>query len=273
MPLPAAGSVLGVDVGFSPTAKTGAACRLDWTSTGWSWTVERFAFERKARRDTIERVVAQRTVLTAALDGPLHPTLEIVAKYRAAERLLTSGFQPRIGKPGQSSSPVGMMLNAAASDIARLLLELGCCSNSVHEAAIHDRSLVEAFPTAFIGVLLPEAERDPKVNDALSDRFYVEACLGGRFEKLLETILPGRGGPDLRSLTHHDDRAGLVCALTALSVAARDYVAVGDEDGYIILPPATLVQEWAHRTLQANAARTGHGRVVVETTSTQSVPS
>jgi len=56
------------------------------------------------------------------------------------------------------------------------------------------------------------------------------------------------------AVTNHDDRAALVCALTALCVAARDYTAVGDEDGWIILPPSSFVQGWAMHALRANAA-------------------
>ena len=42
--------------------------------------------------------------------------------------------------------------------------------------------------------------------------------------------------------------------MTALCIAARDFVAVGDDDGWIILPPARFVQPWALDALRANAA-------------------
>jgi predicted RNase H-like nuclease len=54
-------------------------------------------------------------------------------------------------------------------------------------------------------------------------------------------------------LTNHDDRAALICALTALSVAADDFTAVGDADGWIVLPPRPFVRSWARADLEANA--------------------
>lgn len=261
--LPASGSVLGIDVGYSAQTKTGAACRLDWTTDEVRWTIERFAFERTQRRDVIARVINTRPLLAAALDGPLHPTLEIVAKYRAAERLLTSGFQPRIGKPGQASSLNGIMLNAAASDLARYLLELGACEPSRHKARIHERSIVEAFPTAFLGVMTPGAPRVASLSDALSDRFYVALCEVGLLQELLTTLLPGRRQEDFGHVRDHDDRASLVCAMTALAVAAQDYVAVGDSEGWIVLPPRRFIKAWASEQLSLNSA-SRDGRVIVE---------
>ena len=46
----------------------------------------------------------------------------------------------------------------------------------------------------------------------------------------------------------------LVCALTALCVAVDEYTAVGDEDGWIVLPPVSFVRDWAMEALKANAA-------------------
>jgi hypothetical protein len=70
----------------------------------------------------------------------------------------------------------------------------------------------------------------------------------------VQHCLPGRSLIRHPSeVTNHDDRAALVCALTALCVTVEDYTAVGDEDGWIILPPASLVQGWAVEALSLNA--------------------
>ena len=58
---------------------------------------------------------------------------------------------------------------------------------------------------------------------------------------------------DLTSVINHDDRAELICAFTALCVAAGDFVAVGDADGWIVLPPRCAIQGWAMRDLKTNA--------------------
>jgi len=62
-------------------------------------------------------------------------------------------------------------------------------------------------------------------------------------EDVLKSFLPGRKlKVDLSGISNHDHRAGVVCALTALAVLKRKYVAVGDaQDGDIILPPK---QHW-----------------------------
>jgi hypothetical protein len=49
--------------------------------------------------------------------------------------------------------------------------------------------------------------------------------------------------------------------MTALCVAAGDYSAVGDPDGWIILPPRDLIRSWALRDLEANAGEDGTGHL------------
>jgi hypothetical protein len=67
-------------------------------------------------------------------------------------------------------------------------------------------------------------------------------------------LLPGRVlACDVGQITNHDDRAAFVCALTALAVAFGDFSAVGDADGWIILPPWRFVQAWAQAELEENA--------------------
>ena len=56
------------------------------------------------------------------------------------------------------------------------------------------------------------------------------------------------------AVENHDERAAVVCALTALCVAAGEYTVVGDrQDGWILLPPRSLIQPWAWTLLQENA--------------------
>ncbi len=98
-----------------------------------------------------------------------------------------------------------------------------------------------------------------------SDRFYRHLVETGRLRALIDHLLPGRRPTrDLAEVVNHDDRAALVCALSALAVAAGDFVAVGDEDGWIILPPRTFIQppQWA--LLTANAAEQRQKSLYVE---------
>jgi hypothetical protein len=120
--------------------------------------------------------------------------------------------------------------------------------------AIHEKAIVEAFPSSFLGVMI----EDPKVLKARrgdrSDTFFQHLAQIAHFHGLIEHCLPGRSlALDANAVLNHDDRAGLVCALTALCVAAGDFTAVGDDNGWIILPPRAFIQRWALDALSANA--------------------
>jgi len=113
---------------------------------------------------------------------------------------------------------------------------------------------VEAFPSSFLGVMLADPNAIAARRGNRSDLFYEHLERTGEIERLIGYLLPGRHlARSLASVTHHDDRAGLICALTALAVAADDYTATGDDDGWVVLPPPALVQAWARADLSANA--------------------
>lgn len=253
--LPARGSVLGIDVGFSPTKKSSAVCRLDWDEGSVEWSIERFRAVEPERTRTIMKVAGTVPLSAAAFDGPLRRGLDVIGRYRTAERMLTRRLQPLIGKPGQSSAPVGKLLNAHANDCARTVLD-SCNLHEVrHSVGIHERAIAEAFPSSFLGMLIEQPEMLNARRGDRSDTFFQHLATAGTLNKLVTHFLPGRSLVSHPStVTNHDDRAALVCALTALCVAASDFVAVGDDDGWIILPPATFVQSWALSLLESNAA-------------------
>jgi hypothetical protein len=88
-----------------------------------------------------------------------------------------------------------------------------------------------------------------------SDLYFRHLVDNGQLTALLAHLLPGRAlGSNLAAVLNHDDRAGHVCALTALCVAAGDFIAVGDkQDGWIVLPPQRFVKRWAFDFLVINA--------------------
>lgn len=99
-----------------------------------------------------------------------------------------------------------------------------------------------------------------------SDTFYKHLVEQGVLAALIEHCLPDRQvGKDLSAVVNHDDRAALVCALSALCVAKGDFVAVGDEDGWIILPPRHFVQPAQWALLQLNADDEGSGSLHIGT--------
>lgn len=252
MPLPNIGAVLGVDVGYSPTKRSSAICRLDWSESDLSFTVDRFRAVEPDRTDVI-RALCDRDVQAAAFDGPLRRGLDDIGVYRMAEQVLTRGFHA-IGKPGQSSSRNGKCLNAAANICANIVIHSRRVSVATHTVPIHELAIVEAFPTTFLGVMIDHPQ-DAVGGRHRSDRYYKYLTANGRLTALLEYLIPGRVFQQpFVGFTNHDDRAAVVCALTALCVAANEYTAVGDDNGWIILPPSTFVEAWAWEVLNKNTA-------------------
>jgi hypothetical protein len=149
---------------------------------------------------------------------------------------------------------VGKQLNLAANQCALAVKALCHVAPASHAVQIDDLALVEAFPTAFLGVMIADPTSLSSERSNRSDVFFQHLAGAGRLASLLEDLLPGRtSAEDWRAVTNHDDRAALVCALTSLCVAAGGYVAVGDQDGWIVLPPVSAIQEWALRDLEANS--------------------
>jgi hypothetical protein len=93
-----------------------------------------------------------------------------------------------------------------------------------------------------------------------SDVFFQHLAAAGSFQALIEHCLPRRHlDGDVSTISNHDDRAAFVCALSALCVAASDFVAVGDNDGWIILPPRSFIRPAQWSLLQINALEEGEG--------------
>lgn len=248
--LPERGSVLGIDVGWSLTRPSSAICRLEWDRTGLRWFVRHFTGRPADRQEALAEVAGDHPLLAAALDGPLRGDLAIIDTFRVAERVLSQGaIAGRISQPGSSRSPVGRLLNHHTNDLARLLIARGGLAPARHRHRIHDLALAEAFPTSFLGLMHPNPQKGPR--QQRSDRYFIDLATDGTIERLLAHHLPGRTvEQNLVSLTNHDDRAALICAITALGVVADDYVAVGDDDGWIILPPLSFVAAWARPFLE-----------------------
>lgn len=261
------GIALGIDVGWSEHKKTTGVCFLDWSPTAVRLRCRRLPARPEQIRKEFDTLLKGQRVAAAAIDGPLRGTFDEIGRYRLAEQLLTLGFQSRIGKPGQASSGNGKKLNRAANAVASMLVELGVVGPASHGAKICQHAVVEAFPTSFLGVLLPDGCRPP--HGPRSDAYF-EYLLGpdspapprpttNHLLALLQRLFPARTlDASLGKITDHEERAAVVCAVTAACVAVRQYVAVGDPaDGYIILPPVVNggqagMQRWAWELLQKN---------------------
>ena len=255
------GSVLGIDVGWSEKKRSSAVCRLSWDDRQIQWEIDRFRATPSDRENTIRRVAGESELLAVAIDGPLRHGFDMIRRYRSAERLLSRGqLQKRIGKPGQSSSPNGKKLNVQANRTATFVKR--CCRvrEAKHGVRIDDRAIVEAFPTTFLGVMIefPAQLKRPR---SRSDRYFAHLAEHHCIGRFVQRLLGGRKCiHDPRDVKNHDDRAALVCALTALSVVAGEFTAVGDKvDGWIILPPqwAFAGPAWAAACATARAEALG----------------
>lgn len=245
--LPESGSVLGVDVGWSIKQRSSAVCRLDWDGSSLRWTIRRFTAEPTERLAILQAVAGSHRLLAVAIDGSLRGDLAIIDRYRACEKMLSQReLREAIGKLAHSNTPGGRSLNGAASDCARVLVEHAHIADARHDHAIHRLALAEAFPNSFLGLMLSDPAPFKGGRGKRSDRYFVALAEDGTLERLLAHHLPGRAlNQSLAAVTNHDDRAALVCAITALGVARNDCMAAGDSDGWIILPPRCFIAEWA----------------------------
>jgi hypothetical protein len=122
-------------------------------------------------------------------------------------------------------------------------------------------NIVEAFPNAYLGVCL-SAEvygrmaklRRGRKFDWLYDHWVGLRLFRGVIAELRVGSLEGLEA-ECAANGHHDQRAALVCLLTAAGVASGRYVAVGDPSGgYIFLPPWPRWAAWAREELDQKRA-------------------
>jgi hypothetical protein len=118
------------------------------------------------------------------------------------------------------------------------------------------KPIIEAFPNAFMGVLLP-AESFAGWSKALgktkSDWLFETAAELGVFRKLSSKLdlAWARIRKNFEDAKDHDERAALICLLTAMLAWSRDAVIVGDHDGgWFWLPPKSLWDPWASAALE-----------------------
>lgn len=249
---------MGIDIGWAVRKRTNAVCRFDWNSKTVRLEIAR---SNLSERPQVLQKISDRPLLVAAFDGPLRGDLRLIGHYRLAEKLLTGRLKDRIGKPGQSNSPNGKLLNSHANTCAEAILKFGVVCEAAHAHAIHNSAIVEAFPTSFLGVLIDRPELLKTKRKDRSDIFYSHLAHSGGLLKLLKRLLPGRNFViSFEAITHHDETAAVICGLTALCVAAGDYTVVGDkEDGWIVLPPCSVIRPWAQKMLSQNAQDCGGG--------------
>lgn len=242
--------LMGVDVGFSKKAQTtGIACldadKLTLARAGSSW---------ESRKATIPACFHPTVI---ALDGPLIPQdAEDVVRRSCEFRFIRAPFHNRC-KPGLSHWGMGLQLRHATADASAQFMDLLSDSTAApHEAyASYATPVIEAFPNAFLAVLLPQEDfrSAPKLRrgrrfDWLYDRVATNSSVRSALSKSLD--LPGDVWHSFDTQCDHELRAALVCLLTAAFAAQGKAHRVGDDQGgWFWLPPQTLWQNWAREGL------------------------
>lgn len=246
--------LIGLDVGFSATrpssgvARLGAdgAVRLGHTTSAW-----------EARREFTGTDLAD----VAAIDAPY--TTAGAAAVRGCERVFTLGAFQRRCKPGLSHVPgTGQNFRAAGWASAQQLRHLAPTRELATDfPRVDGCNIVEAFPNAYLGVCLSAEAYGDMVKlrrgqkfDWLYDNWVRLQLFRGVIAELRLRPLEGLEG-ECTANRHHDQRAAIVCLLTAAGVAAGRYVAVGDPSGgYFFLPPWPRWAAWAREELDRKRA-------------------
>ena len=238
---------LGIDVGYSKRRRSTGLCLLEVAPSSIRWQCVNTGTDEDQRLKDLRNLVPRGThLLGVGIDGPLTPGLRVVPHYRSSDALLTRGVFAKRGKPGATSAPSGQQLHRHATFLAELVLRLQgeghfTLAPGTHPNPVHPSRILEVFPNAFLSVLLADVDfcNRPLHRNA-SDVFWEVAVREESYlENLFKALAPGREfETPLNSITDHDHRAALLCALAVLCADQNRYVLSGDPvDGDIILPP------------------------------------
>lgn len=241
-------NVLGIDVGYSQKLRTTGVCR---TGTDGLRVAHMCAAKLAGALDF--RGIFQVT----AIDAPVLPP----GPYgkRLVESIFSRGLFQKRCKPGFSHVwETGQKLRQCGGETADQFSERTSGGQGIFPRVRQDHNIVEAFPNAFLGVLLksivyegmPELKRGKKFGWLLS-----KCRMGGKFKVLAEELQwqDATFWSELDQNQQHDEQAALVCAATAICVWKGRYVAVGEpHGGYFFLPPWHHWASWAKGTLDSN---------------------
>lgn len=240
--------LIGLDIGFSATQRTNALAEL---RDGELRVVRLNVNERDAE------LARLRDVDVIAIDAPIVPSHCSVNTPRLVEQIFSrSSFQRRC-KPGASHVPgTGHLLREhgqrAATAVAH---ESRWDTDPPFPTVFPHCGVVEAFPNAFLGVVLPEeiyAVRPKLRRGAKFDWLYDNWIERDLFSQaVMRCGLPLELTTTLDTERDHEKRAALVCLLTAAFAATGRAVAVGNaETGYFFLPDIEFWAAWSRETLR-----------------------
>lgn len=245
-------NVAGIDVGLTLLSPTSGVCR-----TGPSGDVVDHTYGDYLSR--VSKLGAGHSYAVLAIDAPVLPPGVLDYEVRPCEKAFVWGPFQRRCKPGETQvSGNGQALRRGGVETAHAFgrhvqnCQLPCPVPRIFGPL----NIAEAFPNAFLGVFLhedgfDEAPERPEKFDWL----YDEWLRRGHLHRLREYLDWPRSEfwDKVARNRQHDERAALVCAMTAIAVVQGQYVAVGEpKGGYFFLPPWELWQPWAKGGLDTN---------------------
>ena len=247
--------LIGLDVGFSLRRSSSGVAHL----RGNELSVGRANATFESRLALMHRAP---NAAVSAIDAPV--LRERNDDSRPCERVFTFGEFQRRCKPGLSHvRGTGQQLRQAGYESACQLRTLtsDVPLHTPFPRVLAPLNLIEAFPNAFLGVMLPNEcfQAMPRLRRGSKfDWLYGRCCELKIFENLiagvnrqLEALLSV-----IRTNWNHDERAALVCLLTAAAVFEGRYTAVGDQSGgYFFLPPWQCWAPWARDELNLQRTR------------------
>lgn len=244
-------SLLGIDVGFSKRRPTTGIAVLEKGEL----TTCHVGSDASARLE----VIGSKVFDSIAIDGPLIPVEADQRCRRVAESLLVGGDFEKRCKPGMSHSGQGLQLREAAHQTLIHLTDRAKATPELHKMPVLYPSglIVEAFPNAFLGVMLDDRtySQQPTLKRGKKfDWLYERAVENGLIGALMDYLTLSRwvDASRFELEQHHERRAALICVLTAACALADEAECIGDvAGGWICLPPKALWTDWARDALQA----------------------
>ena len=241
------------DVGFSdrPTAGIGRLVdgRID---------LKRITGGEEAFR----RLEAHQPYDVIAIDGPITPFQHDANLVRKVESFFQRGaFQRRCKCAASHVKGTGQQLRQAAALAADVLSPSAPNTGDESHPLIRKGRLVEAFPNAFLGVCVTEdafAQMPRLRRGKKFDWLYGQWQKDGIAERLPLNSAPTVSlfSEKMQKTHDHEERAALVCLMTAACVADGSFTAVGDKaGGWFFLPPWSLWADWAKEEASRQAER------------------
>lgn len=256
--------IVGIDAGLTLKERTSGVCR-----TGASGFALHHTYIDKISRAGV--LAPLRRFDCLAVDAPVLPRNVLHYNSRPVESLFMRGAYQTRCKPGASHvAGTGQALRRSGCDTAVQFAAETFAQGAVPYPRVQaDQNIVEAFPNAFLGVMLDQMViADAAVGRGdKTDTFFSLCNTTGAFLALKRHLAwtDCAFWNAFPTTTQHDELAALVCAATAVCAHVGKYVAVGEpQGGYFFLPPWSLWRPWAKQALSpAWQAQGIHGIVDV----------